>query len=570
MTDIATEVARNSSTERRPARILRSHVHGYMTGCVSVMLLLVVGCGKAPTAKDNSPLAEANQFLLSRDYSAALDSVDKVLVTDPNNYQAHLLRGQINRKRDDLDAAIDDFSRARDIEPAKPDAYDFRYQVYLEKSEKCPINSAQWNALLKKASADQDEFYRFDPTSVAARRAATSDFDRSNKVIARTNDTMAELDALEEKNLENLLGPKDDMSDSSGESDMAAEAFPSDVDSTDPLGADLPGLGPDDARDANRQEVAIDERAEQADERAIREQDLASNERVTDDKPLPHGNEADESSDVEVLPQITRNDLGAYLPPLTNPIGPQVGFQPRQPPTTGLNGGQGSTPNFGPGISPGNGQFSTGLTGLVSSPSNVSNLPAQPSRTTGLNASPQPSGASPGISPWQPGQQAGQQVANSAPAFNRPTLAPAGQTGLGATGLGATTGFGQRAGRPNSAPFGSVRPGNGPTGNQFGQPTGLRNGAPFTGPTGFLPGNNQARFGPQVGLGGAASGSQTQENEAEGSRLPKPKKLSETAPVSTALQGTGKIRFGSSDLPQVNPYTPVNGPPTALFPGVKD
>lgn len=540
--------------------------------CVAIGL---VGCGKAPQ-QENSALAKANQQFVSEDFPAALESVDAVLAADPDDYQAHLLRGQINFKTENFDEAIDDFSRARDIQPTTADAYQFRYKAYLKKAEEFPISSPKWINWSEMASADQKEFYRLDITSVAAQKTPSANFDRSQKLIEQTNEIEEELNALRNEEMQKkLLAGASSEPEPQGDDPAAIEGGGLTMQAEDPWQGLVRETNPQDDADqeggndpqADLSPQGIDQVAEQEAEKSIREQDLASNEQAPDDDPLQHGDDSKEQEDVEVLPQITRNDLGAYLP--QSPIGPFGGQASFAPPTTGLNGNQSIT-----GLAPntGYGRFATGTTGIVSTPTTGQNQSqqtqpprSQPSRSTGLNATPQPGAPfSNSSSPIAPPWTGSPSVTNNNLALGRAGV-PSGQTGLGNSSVAGQQQFSGLARIPGTNPAG-----NGQRANQFGQQQagfGIPSNLPF-GPSVYSPGNpasGQSQFGANTQRG-------NREGAAEGRVLPKPRKLGDVDPISTALPGTGTYSFGQQQLPQNNPfYLPAQPAevPAALLPQIQ-
>jgi len=126
---------------------------------LTASLVVAIGCGEKTAP---SPIDEVKSLVFKKKFDAARDKCDAILKVDPDNYDALVMRGDIKRRSNELDAAVEDLSRAIELYPQRPDAYDFRRQTYemLARDEEDPTA----RRLLNEAeAADAISLRKYDP-----------------------------------------------------------------------------------------------------------------------------------------------------------------------------------------------------------------------------------------------------------------------------------------------------------------------------------------------------------------------------------------------------------------------
>ena len=89
--------------------------------------------GRATTSRPN-----IDRLILEGRLDKALAHCDQLLATDPRNYAVLLARGRVREENGELKQALEDFSRAIEIEPTNPEAYYYRSRL----SEQLPAQEA--------------------------------------------------------------------------------------------------------------------------------------------------------------------------------------------------------------------------------------------------------------------------------------------------------------------------------------------------------------------------------------------------------------------------------------------
>lgn len=85
------------------------------------------GCAQSPPAR--TPLVRALLLSSQKKLPEALTECDRALAAAPNNYQAWVVRGQINQETGNHEAALRDYTRAIALDPANPEAHFYRDQL---------------------------------------------------------------------------------------------------------------------------------------------------------------------------------------------------------------------------------------------------------------------------------------------------------------------------------------------------------------------------------------------------------------------------------------------------------
>jgi hypothetical protein len=171
-----------------------------------VSLFLLAGC------QQQTPLEEASELLYLKQYDPALEICDRVLRESPDDFEARLLRGQINQKAERLDEALADFSKAIDIDPSNAEGFYYRAKLYGVRKE-----------LDKQLDDEQSAFERDPQFRVAMPTSSTqtaplTDFYASDADAAATG--ASDLAADEGVGLTNEPNPLDP---SASDSDLAPE-----------------------------------------------------------------------------------------------------------------------------------------------------------------------------------------------------------------------------------------------------------------------------------------------------------------------------------------------------------
>ena len=139
---------------------------------IFLISLLVLGCGRGKPAQ--TPLSEATRLVGKGDYPAAIAACDEVLAKKPNDYDALVLRGQANTRHEQVNEAIADLTKAIEVAPDRPDAYRWRYRIYMELA-KVETDIQNKTILEQAAAADHKNLTRFDPNaSMALKKSFTA------------------------------------------------------------------------------------------------------------------------------------------------------------------------------------------------------------------------------------------------------------------------------------------------------------------------------------------------------------------------------------------------------------
>lgn len=353
-------------------------------------LVLTVGCGKATRT---SPIDEAKQLLFHRKFDEALAKCDDILSRDPKNYEVIVLRGQVNHKANRIDEALADFSRAIDVAPRQPDAYDWRYRIFMDLANQETDIEAKAKLELQ-AAQDYLALKAHDPTA-----AITFKNDMSYWESRAPEEPVPDF-VPEELRVDNLsLNDTESLKDKAVQEDpLKQQLLDGDSKEDSELEVELPRGR--DAVDIVEENRTKEEQQQGDDEEQITELELKDG-RLPPIVLPPHEVAPKPTPLDEVLPQITRFDRQAFIPPFDPNAAPSLppatsgrttqnplaGTQPR-PATTGISSSP-STENFGPDeYQPMNrfflqNQFGGGNVGF-------GGLPAPPTRTTGIRSGAMP------------------------------------------------------------------------------------------------------------------------------------------------------------------------------------
>lgn len=122
-------------------------------------LAVANGCGKETAT---SPIDEVKSLVYQKKFDAAREKCNAILKVDPDNYDALVMRGDIQRRSNELDAAVEDLTRAIELYPQRPDAYDFRRQTY-EKLAEIETDPTARRLLNEAEAADAISLRKYDP-----------------------------------------------------------------------------------------------------------------------------------------------------------------------------------------------------------------------------------------------------------------------------------------------------------------------------------------------------------------------------------------------------------------------
>lgn len=367
----------------------------FWVGLLLVLLTCMSGCGRKAT-----PLEEASRLLYEDEYDQATAICDSLLAADSLNYDALLMRGQVNQERGEVSQALEDYSQAIKANPQHWSAWDYRGNLYLE--------------LSKQSVADGDA-----ERSVAFQDAYMHDYRKAKELdpaaaIAYPDERLQMPKSTLRYDL--VSDPRDEFgrdaraSDELGDDDLS---YADDLSADDPFAVDgvaLPQSGGEASGDqvagvdkkAGLQKAAANQPKTSAEELLKQQADARKKIEELDLEPAapgeltlpPHQNDENQLAAPEWTPPPapTYNfgiPLGEPLPGVAGlpqpPRRSTTGFTPPSP--TGESNGKFGGSNFGaPSPSPGRySRYGGGAaTGLSSTGGYQRSIPTQSARTTGI------------------------------------------------------------------------------------------------------------------------------------------------------------------------------------------
>ena len=108
-----------------------------------LLALILAGCGGAKE-RFETPVDKAKQLVFQKDLDGALKQCEEILANDPRELEAILILEEIHRKRGNDDLAIEACTRAIEVAPADPRAYQKRSDLYLAAADAVSDEEEKW------------------------------------------------------------------------------------------------------------------------------------------------------------------------------------------------------------------------------------------------------------------------------------------------------------------------------------------------------------------------------------------------------------------------------------------
>ena len=131
-----------------------------------ILLLALAGCG-GTKERIETPVDKAKQFVFQKDLDGALKQCEDILADDPRDLEAILVLEEVHRKRGHDDLAIEACTRAIEVAPADPRAYQKRSDLFLSAADAVNDEDEKWR-LRELAFADLQAMKERDPDARAA------------------------------------------------------------------------------------------------------------------------------------------------------------------------------------------------------------------------------------------------------------------------------------------------------------------------------------------------------------------------------------------------------------------
>lgn len=148
----------------------KNHLFVCLAGFISLSVtIFLVNCASTPksggyTAEEWYTRGGLN-FYLVKDYQLAIEDFSKALELDPNHYNAYMARGRAYLAIDNIEMAVSDFSKAISLFPMlEPEPYAWR-GLYHFQNENYTLAKADFEAVIQ---IDPDDKHGFTSTAKKA------------------------------------------------------------------------------------------------------------------------------------------------------------------------------------------------------------------------------------------------------------------------------------------------------------------------------------------------------------------------------------------------------------------